>query len=78
MTQNNGRWIPINGKKLYIEFQTTYENRPTLVFLHDSLGCTSLWRDFPQKLAEAIQCNVLVYDRLGYGKSDLCQPMKDP
>jgi pimeloyl-ACP methyl ester carboxylesterase len=70
MTQNNGRWIPINGKKLYIEFQTTYENRPTLVFLHDSLGCTSLWRDFPQKLAEAIQCNVLVYDRLGYGKSD--------
>lgn len=70
MAQNNGRWVPINGKKFYIEFQKTYENQPTLVFLHDSLGCTSLWRDFPQKLAEAVQCNVLVYDRLGYGKSD--------
>ncbi|RKS25749.1 pimeloyl-ACP methyl ester carboxylesterase [Flavobacterium endophyticum] len=67
--QNNGRLITINGQELYIEFQNTRKNRPTLVFLHDSLGCTALWRNFPQKLAEAAQCNVLVYDRLGYGKS---------
>jgi len=46
------------------------QNNPTIVFLHDSLGCIQLWRDFPQKLAEATQCNVLVYDRLGYGKSE--------
>lgn len=70
MTQNNGRWVSINGKNIYFEFQKTYENQPTLVFLHDSLCCTSLWRDFPQKLAETVQCNILVYDRLGYGKSD--------
>jgi pimeloyl-ACP methyl ester carboxylesterase len=43
--------------------------RPTLVFLHDSLGCIALWRDFPNQLAEATRCNVLVYDRHGYGKS---------
>lgn len=40
-----------------------------IVFLHDSLGCVELWRDFPDKLGELAQCNVLVYDRLGYGKS---------
>ncbi len=42
---------------------------PTLIFLHDSLGCIELWRDFPKKLSETVNCNFLVYDRLGYGKS---------
>lgn len=45
-------------------------SKPTLVFLHDSFGCIELWRDFPQKLGALSQCPVLVYDRLGYGKSD--------
>lgn len=43
--------------------------RPTIVFLHDSLGCIELWRDFPKLLGEKSGCNVLVYDRQGYGKS---------
>ena len=64
-----GRIINVNGKKLYIEYNNSFKNKPTIVFLHDSLGCTQLWRDFPEKLAENTQCNVLVYDRLGYGKS---------
>lgn len=64
-----GRIIDVNGKKLYIEYNNSFENKPTIVFLHDSLGCTQLWRDFPAKLAEAAQCNLLIYDRLGYGKS---------
>lgn len=68
--ETKGKLINIQGKDLYIEHQNDFENRPTLVFLHDSLGCTALWRDFPEKLAEATQCNLLVYDRLGYGKSD--------
>jgi len=46
--------------------------RPTLIFLHDSLGSIALWRDFPEKLAALTQCNLLIYDRLGYGQS---QPM---
>lgn len=46
-----------------------YPGRPTIIFLHDSLGCIELWRDFPQKLGEMAQCNVLIYDRQGYGKS---------
>lgn len=61
--------INVNGKQLYIEYYKSFKNKPTIVFLHDSLGCTQLWRDFPAKLSQVTQCNVLVYDRLGYGKS---------
>lgn len=61
--------INIGGQRLYTAFQNIYPGRPTIVFLHDSLGCTALWRDFPEKLGKATQCNTLVYDRLGYGKS---------
>lgn len=67
MLQN--KIINISGQKLYVEHDNSLKNRPTLVFLHDSLGCIQLWRDFPQKLAIATQCNLLMYDRLGYGKS---------
>ena len=43
--------------------------RPTLVFLHDSLGCITVWRDFPDRLSTALGCDALVYDRRGYGAS---------
>ncbi|KAF2513628.1 alpha/beta hydrolase [Flavobacterium zhairuonense] len=65
--------ININENNLYVEYQKNFENRPTIVFLHDSLGCVELWRDFPQRISEACQCNLLLYDRLGYGKSDPMQ-----
>lgn len=42
---------------------------PTIIFLHDSLGCIQLWRSFPAKLGETANCNTIVYDRLGYGQS---------
>ena len=43
--------------------------RPTLVLLHDSLGSIGVWRDFPERLARALGCDALVYDRRGYGAS---------
>lgn len=46
-----------------------YAEKPTIIFLHESLGSIELWRDFPQKLGELTQCNVLIYDRQGYGRS---------
>ncbi|MFZ4927529.1 alpha/beta fold hydrolase [Chryseobacterium sp. Mn2064] len=61
--------VNISEQHLYIEYNNTFENRPTIVFLHDSLGSVQLWRDLPAKLAETTQCNTLAYDRLGYGKS---------
>ncbi|WP_407405033.1 alpha/beta fold hydrolase [Chryseobacterium sp.] len=62
--------IEVNHQKIYFEYQYSDKHRASLVFLHDSLVSTELWRDFPQKLSQALQCNVLVYDRIGYGKSD--------
>jgi pimeloyl-ACP methyl ester carboxylesterase len=62
--------IQVDGKNIYVEYYHTFEECPTIVFLHDSLGCITLWRDLPKKLSQAVKCNVLVYDRLGYGKSD--------
>jgi pimeloyl-ACP methyl ester carboxylesterase len=44
---------------------------PTLVFLHEGLGSIRLWRDFPARVAQATGCRALVYDRYGYGNSDV-------
>jgi pimeloyl-ACP methyl ester carboxylesterase len=43
---------------------------PTLVLLHEGLGCVALWRDVPALLAEATGCGVFAYSRFGYGESD--------
>ena len=42
---------------------------PLVVFLHEGLGSVSMWRDFPQRLVDALQCRGLVYSRPGYGRS---------
>jgi len=48
---------------------------PTLVLLHEGLGCVGLWNDFPEMLSAATGAGVLVYSRAGYGKSS---PVKLP
>lgn len=45
----------------------------TLVFLHEGLGSIRQWRDFPGKLAAAAGMRALVYDRYGYGQSDVLE-----
>ncbi len=45
----------------------------TLVFLHEGLGSIRQWRDFPARLAEQLGCRALVYDRYGYGQSDVLE-----
>jgi pimeloyl-ACP methyl ester carboxylesterase len=45
---------------------------PTLVFLHEGLGCVAMWHDFPFVLADATGCGALIYSRTGYGKSGPC------
>jgi pimeloyl-ACP methyl ester carboxylesterase len=44
--------------------------RPTLVFLHEGLGSVAMWRDFPDRVAHATNCDAVVYSRYGYGQSD--------
>jgi pimeloyl-ACP methyl ester carboxylesterase len=45
---------------------------PTLVLLHEGLGCVAIWRDFPERLAQATGCRVFAYSRQGYGGSSPC------
>lgn len=47
--------------------------RPVLVFLHEGLGSIRLWRDFPARVATETGCRALVYDRYGYGDSDVLE-----
>jgi len=53
------RWTP--------EFAGT---QSPLILLHDSLGCVSLWKNFPLLLAQRLSRCVIAYDRLGFGLSD--------
>lgn len=52
------RWMPPRGERL-----------PTLVLLHEGLGCAAMWRDWPDRLARATGCGILSYSRAGYGGS---------
>lgn len=66
-------FLMIGGKRLeIIRHGPAPEDAPTLVFLHEGLGCAAMWRDFPARLAAATGCGALVYSRLGYGRSDPC------
>jgi pimeloyl-ACP methyl ester carboxylesterase len=42
---------------------------PTIVMLHEGLGSTGLWGDFPDRLQAATGTGVLAYSRAGYGAS---------
>ena len=60
-----------DGKRLEaVAFGPPPDKAPTIVMLHEGLGCLALWRDFPQKLAAATGHGVFAYSRAGYGLSD--------
>ena len=46
------------------------DRAPTLVLLHEGLGCVALWRDVPERLAAATGLSVFAYSRFGHGRSD--------
>ncbi|MEL7147109.1 MAG: alpha/beta hydrolase [Bacteroidota bacterium] len=69
MTTNEQR-ISISGFEIFVKtMKPVVSGNETTVFLHDSLGCTTLWRDFPQRYMELTGHQIVIYDRRGYGKS---------
>src|SRR6202522_3732045 len=68
-----------DGKRLEaVAYGPPPDQAPTIVMLHEGLGCLALWRDFPQKLAAATGHGVFAYSRAGYGGSeciDLPRPL---
>jgi pimeloyl-ACP methyl ester carboxylesterase len=71
--------LSIAQHKLYAEtlIPNVTQKRPTLVFLHEGLGSIKHWRDFPMELVRATHCPALIYDRFGYGRSDMLPLMRD-
>jgi len=66
-------YLTAGGARLeYAWYGPPPDQATTLVFLHEGLGCVSMWRDFPAEVAAATGCGVLVYSRRGYGRSDAC------
>jgi len=68
------RQIEIPRHDHFIEIEYEWINReasdaPLLIFLHEGLGCISMWRDWPQQACEQLRCRGLVYSRYGYGNS---------
>jgi len=71
--------IVVQGLKLeYRDFPATAEGRPTLLLLHEGLGCVSMWRHFPEKLAAATGCRLIVWSRAGYGGSEAYTAPRTP
>jgi len=62
----NYEWVGSGGR-----------DSPALVFLHEGLGSIRQWRDFPAKVSAATGCRALVYDRYGYGQSDVLEAKHD-
>jgi pimeloyl-ACP methyl ester carboxylesterase len=59
------------GRRLEYQRIEGRPGRPTLVFLHEGLGSIRQWRDFPEQLCAASGCAGIVYDRYGYGASEV-------
>lgn len=79
MTWGEAGKVKIAGKALeYATFGPAPAEAPTLVMLHEGLGCVATWRDLPEALARLTGFGVLAYSRAGYGGSetvDLPRPL---
>ncbi|MFT6583312.1 MAG: pimeloyl-ACP methyl ester carboxylesterase [Alphaproteobacteria bacterium] len=68
-------YVAVPGGGVALHFipppQSAKPDAPTLVFLHEGLGCIGMWKDFPAALALATGCAGLVYDRPGHGRLGL-------
>jgi pimeloyl-ACP methyl ester carboxylesterase len=71
-------WVEAGGRRLETAWWgPAPEVAPTIVLLHEGLGCVAMWRGFPARLAEATGCGVLVWSRAGYGASDPVPPPRE-
>ncbi len=67
-------FLDIGGQRLeYRMIGPLPDVAPTLVLLHEGLGCAGMWGEFPDRLAAATGAGVFVYSRAGYGRSNPVQ-----
>jgi pimeloyl-ACP methyl ester carboxylesterase len=66
-------FISAGGKQICYKLVNPHfasENKPFLVFLHEGLGCSDQWKDFPDSLSKSLSYPAMLYDRIRYGRSD--------
>jgi pimeloyl-ACP methyl ester carboxylesterase len=72
-------FVTADGHRLeYRAWGDVSGGRPTLVFLHEGLGCAALWRDFPGRASARTGLPALAYSRYGYGRSDAFTEPRTP
>lgn len=69
MTATRGE-IVLDGRRVETAWWNAASRQPTIVLLHEGLGCIDLWRDIPETLATWTESPVFAYSRFGYGQSD--------
>jgi pimeloyl-ACP methyl ester carboxylesterase len=75
------KFCSVGGKRIeYVRLPSSHprDGAPTMVFLHEGLGSLSMWRDFPQQVADACGCEAIVYSRYGYGRSAPLEAPRNP
>ncbi len=73
MNWGRAEFIEIDGRQLECaSWGPAPDRAPTLVLLHEGLGCVDGWRSFPAALSKATGFGVFAYSRFGYGQSDGC------
>lgn len=70
--------IEYAGKHLQLEYTWVLPDNtgPLVVFLHEGLGSLAMWRAFPRRLCETLNCRGLIYSRCGYGRSSPLWPQR--
>jgi pimeloyl-ACP methyl ester carboxylesterase len=69
-TPQQFKFPTVNGKRLETLLYPPAGTNTTIVMLHEGLGSVAMWKDFPERLAEATGCGVLAYSRYGHGRSE--------
>ncbi|MGA9396317.1 MAG: alpha/beta hydrolase [Azonexus sp.] len=68
--------LDVAGRRLeYVDHPAHKTGLPTILMLHEGLGCVAMWRHFPERLASVTGCRVIAWSRAGYGHS---QPYSEP
>ena len=66
--------VTVTGHRLEYTWTRPHDGAgPVIVFLHEGLGSTGLWRDFPARVSERTGLPALVFSRYGYGGSTVLE-----
>lgn len=70
--------IGVDGVLLEVRRWPGRSGKLPILLLHEGLGSVSLWRDFPERLAQIAGREVIAWSRQGYGASDRLLEPRQP